>query len=164
VETLPGVETLPATSLHQATSLRRTVIIALTASAFEEQQEKVLSAGCDDIVRKPFKEQVLFGKMAQYLGVRYLYQVEQIQKRDRCQTAATTLTAADLAGQLTQIQPEWRSQLHQAAIQLNEPQMLSLIEQIWTENAAIANTLAELVNEFRFDILATLTQPTDAPK
>ena len=36
-----------------------TYIIALTASTFEEERAIVLSAGCDDFVRKPFREEVL---------------------------------------------------------------------------------------------------------
>jgi CheY-like chemotaxis protein len=50
-----------------------TAIVALTASAFEEERSVVLSAGCDDFVRKPFRESVIFEKMAQHLGVRYIY-------------------------------------------------------------------------------------------
>ncbi|HCF29323.1 MAG TPA: hybrid sensor histidine kinase/response regulator, partial [Cyanobacteria bacterium UBA11049] len=51
-----------------------TAILALTASTFEEERAIVLSAGCDDFVRKPFQENVLFEKMTQYLGVRYIYE------------------------------------------------------------------------------------------
>ncbi|HAG82871.1 MAG TPA: hypothetical protein DCL61_17345 [Cyanobacteria bacterium UBA12227] len=50
-----------------------TVIIALTASAFEEDYSKILSAGCDDFIYKPFREAVLLDKIAHHLGVRYLY-------------------------------------------------------------------------------------------
>ena len=49
------------------------VIIALTASAFEEDRMTILAAGCDDIVNKPFRKEIIFEKMAKYLGVRYLY-------------------------------------------------------------------------------------------
>jgi signal transduction histidine kinase/CheY-like chemotaxis protein len=54
-----------------------TVIIALTASAFDEEQAIVLSTGCDDFVGKPFREQVILEKMAKHLGVRYLYEDSQ---------------------------------------------------------------------------------------
>ncbi len=50
------------------------VIIALSASAFEEQQVKVRLVGCDDFVGKPFQEAEIFDKMAQHLGLRYLYE------------------------------------------------------------------------------------------
>ena len=51
-----------------------TVIIALTASAFDEQREDILRAGCDDFVAKPFREEILLEKMAQHLRVRYICQ------------------------------------------------------------------------------------------
>jgi len=51
-----------------------TIIIALTASAFEEERVTILSAGCDDFVSKPFRKEVILNKMAQYLGVRYTYE------------------------------------------------------------------------------------------
>jgi CheY-like chemotaxis protein len=51
-----------------------TIIIALTASTLEEERAVVLSAGCDDFVRKPFAEAIIFETMAKYLGVRYRYE------------------------------------------------------------------------------------------
>jgi signal transduction histidine kinase/CheY-like chemotaxis protein len=51
----------------------RTVIIALTASVFEEERITVLAAGCDDFVRKPVADTLIFEKMAQHLGVQYCY-------------------------------------------------------------------------------------------
>lgn len=51
-----------------------TVIIALTASTFEERRGEILGTGCNDFVRKPFQEQIIFDKMQQYLKVRYIYE------------------------------------------------------------------------------------------
>ncbi len=53
-----------------------TIIIALTANAFEEQRQAMISAGCDDFINKPFREELLLEKLSQYLGVKYLYQQE----------------------------------------------------------------------------------------
>ena len=60
-------------AINPKSKIQPPVIIALTASAFEEDRNKILAAGCDDIVNKPFRKEVIFEKMAQYLGVRYLY-------------------------------------------------------------------------------------------
>ncbi|MBF0258118.1 MAG: response regulator [Desulfamplus sp.] len=55
------------------TSVKKTTIIALTASAFEEQKNLVLLAGCDDFIRKPFMENEIFDAIAKHIGVKYIY-------------------------------------------------------------------------------------------
>ena len=40
----------------------------------EEQRAVVLSAGCDDFVRKPFREEEIFETMARHLGLKYIYE------------------------------------------------------------------------------------------
>jgi CheY-like chemotaxis protein len=49
-----------------------TVIIALTASSFEEDREQILADGCKDFVRKPFREEVLFELMGKHLGLQFI--------------------------------------------------------------------------------------------
>ncbi|MDT9298480.1 MAG: response regulator, partial [Arthrospira platensis PCC 7345] len=46
---------------------RDTVIIALTASAFEEQRQDIMKVGCNDLLRKPFQRGELLSKLSQYL-------------------------------------------------------------------------------------------------
>ncbi|MEO3707295.1 response regulator [Trichormus azollae] len=43
---------------------RNIIMIALTASAFEEDKQAILQVSCDDIISKPFEEKMLFEKMA----------------------------------------------------------------------------------------------------
>jgi PAS domain S-box-containing protein len=52
---------------------RHTIIIALTASAFEEQRSQMIQAGCDDVVYKPFKVNDLLNTIAKHLDVQYTY-------------------------------------------------------------------------------------------
>ena len=52
----------------------QTAIVALTASAFEEERQAILTSGCDDFVRKPFQREELLEKISKYLGARYLYE------------------------------------------------------------------------------------------
>ncbi|MCG6135377.1 MAG: PAS domain S-box protein [Nostoc sp. LLA-1] len=50
---------------------KATIIIALTAYSSAGDLTLALNAGCNDVVTKPFREEVLYTKMADYLGLRY---------------------------------------------------------------------------------------------
>ncbi|MBF0257003.1 MAG: response regulator, partial [Gammaproteobacteria bacterium] len=52
----------------------RPFIIAFTASAFDEERQAILDAGCDRCVSKPIKASELFKLMQELLGLRYVYQ------------------------------------------------------------------------------------------
>ncbi|MCW6038423.1 response regulator [Spirulina subsalsa FACHB-351] len=49
-------------------------IIALTASAFEEDRTEILASGCDDFIRKPFQEQEILSCLAHHLKVQFIQQ------------------------------------------------------------------------------------------
>ncbi len=129
-----------------------TVIIALTASAFEEQRAMILSAGCDDFVRKPFREEVLFLKMAEHLGVCYIYEEQTLQAESDERTEC--LQPAAFVG----MPKDWIEQLHQSAEACWEEELIALIEQIPDTQVALKSALAGLVDNFRFDIIIDLTQ------
>ncbi|MEM1182511.1 MAG: response regulator [Acidobacteriota bacterium] len=52
---------------------KRTIIIALTATAFEHDRRRILAAGCDDLVTKPFQDSLLFDKLTEHLEIQFLY-------------------------------------------------------------------------------------------
>jgi PAS domain S-box-containing protein len=129
-----------------------TVIIALTASAFEEERVVALSAGCDDFVRKPFREEELFEKMAHYLGVRYLYEPLALPPKPE-------VTPPKVNPEVLNTMPAlWREQLHQAATCVDAEQIVQLIHQIPPEHASLTLALTDLVNHYRFDQIVALTQ------
>lgn len=49
-------------------------IVALTAHALEEERLEILEAGCDDFVRKPYRESEIFEALSRHLGVRFCYE------------------------------------------------------------------------------------------
>jgi signal transduction histidine kinase/CheY-like chemotaxis protein len=59
---------------HSALSTQHSVIIALTASAFEHERDAFLASGADDMIVKPFREETIFEKLAEHLGVRFRYE------------------------------------------------------------------------------------------
>lgn len=138
---------------------QQTIIIALTASAFEEQRQTILSVGCDDFARKPFKLEELLEKMSQHLGVQYLYEDEESATDEMAddgqeKTPTTTLDAAALQV----MPPSWIEQMHYLAAQCNDRLVLQLIEEIPEEYSGLARSLQELVASFRFDLIMQLTQ------
>lgn len=131
------------------------VIIALTASVFKEERDRILAAGCDDFVRKPFRDSEIFDKMAQYLGVRYLYEQSTLSALPQTLGTLKSLTPADLAV----MSAEWIAQVHKATLCGDDELMLQLIAQIPLEQVSLANTLTDLVNNFDFEQIERLTSP-----
>lgn len=51
-----------------------TVIIAVTASALEEDRELILSEGCDGYIRKPFRDVEIFEEFEKQLGLKFVFE------------------------------------------------------------------------------------------
>jgi two-component system sensor histidine kinase/response regulator len=137
-------------------SKRRTKIIAITASAFDEQKEMILAAGCDDFVSKPFREDTIFAKIAKHLGVQYQYAMPEMP--------LTTLEQnTGFPGCLTRIEqmsPAWITALHQAAIEVDAEAIWQLIQQIPESQPDLATGLSALVRSYDFDRILELTEST----
>jgi signal transduction histidine kinase/DNA-binding response OmpR family regulator len=150
-----------------------TVIIALTASAFEEARSVILAAGCDDFVRKPFQEHIIFDKMAEHLGVRYIYAEDSSLHAElslngslasQSATASTAMTASTALSpsDLSLMPADWIEQLHQAAMRVNTKQISQLIEQIPSTHVHLAESIMHMANNFYFEEIVALTQQISA--
>ncbi|NER93056.1 MAG: response regulator, partial [Symploca sp. SIO1B1] len=135
-----------------------TVIIALTASVFEEHRAAILSAGCDDFIRKPFRENFLLEKIADYLGVRYVYEESHQPLAISHQPSANAKNYELNAESLSVMPPEWLCKLHLAAEACNDEEIVALIEQIPEQQVAVKSALTHLVDNFRVDLIFDLTQ------
>ena len=135
-----------------------TVIIALTASAFEESRSVILAVGCDDFVRKPFREKVIFEKMAQHLGVQYIYANESQPSAVSSQPSEQANGYALRAKSLSVMSDQWVADLRQAAIQVDADLIFQLVDQIPPAHITLAQGLAELARNFCFDEIIELTQ------
>jgi two-component system, sensor histidine kinase and response regulator len=152
---MPVMDGYAATKLiKQTPEGKETIIIALTASAFDEQRHIILSAGCDDLICKPFREEVLFEKIAHHLNLRYIYEKENSSTSGSAPQLLKSLTAEDLSVMPT----DWVIDLYQAALCVDDNRILQLIEQIPETEANLANALTDLVENFRIDIIIDLTQ------
>ncbi|PSB31737.1 histidine kinase [filamentous cyanobacterium Phorm 46] len=152
---MPVMDGYEATKqIKQTPEGREIIIIALTASAFDEQRQIILSAGCDDLICKPFREEVLFEKIAHHLNLRYIYEEENSVTSGSVPRLLQSLTTEDLSVMPT----DWVVDLYQAALCVDDNRILELIEQIPETEANLANALTDLVDNFRIDIIIDLTQ------
>ncbi|NEO26951.1 MAG: response regulator, partial [Kamptonema sp. SIO4C4] len=122
-----------------------TTIIALTASAFEEERDIVLAKGCDDFLRKPVKKDLIFEKLAEHLGIIFLYQ-DTVQSAEQEQLSSSLLSADALTG----MSSEWLQKLTQAATIAKPIPTLSLIEEISQQYPEIAAALKQMVHNYQF--------------
>lgn len=130
-----------------------TIIIALTASTLEEEKAVVLSAGCDDFVRKPFKEEIIFAKMNQYLGVNYLY--EDFDSGDDAKLEPIVKLTAEALGIMSN---QWLEGLCEAASLIDELVLKELLAQIPSEHQNLAQALQIAIDNFDFERIMNLSQ------
>lgn len=129
------------------------IVIALTASAFEEKLGIVMAAGCDDYVIKPFPESIIWDKMAKYLNVSYVY------AQDELSLIATANESFKLSTSELKIMPrKWIAELEQAALELNEESITELLHQIPKDNAFLVEALQDKLDNFDLDSILDLTE------
>jgi PAS domain S-box-containing protein len=123
------------------------IIIALTASAFEEERAAILTAGCDDFLRKPVDAEILFDLMQRYLNVRYVYAANE---------APTTDIAPEI---ITELPPALRDDLYHAALHLDVENIRALLAQVNASAPQAGAALERLAREYRYDKIQELCQP-----
>ena len=130
-----------------------TAVVALTASVLEEEKVIVLSAGCDDFIRKPFKENMIFEALTKHLGLTYIY--EQNQEQDH-----SSLETAKLSTKNFEIMPQqWLRQLSEAALEANTEEVITLIGEISSTEIFLTQSLTKLVRKFEFEQILDLINP-----
>jgi CheY-like chemotaxis protein len=137
---------------------KHTIIIALTASAFEEERQKILSIGCDDFIRKPFSQEVLLEKLSQHLGVKYTNQVENLNIAVTDQATQTNVSVAELLSLLSQMPSDLVQKIHYAAASCSDELILELIQQIPADNVQVSQVIRDLANNYQFEKIMELTR------
>ncbi len=154
-----GFEAVIEIRAREKNTRSRTVVIALTASVFEERKGEIIAAGCDDFVRKPFQEQIIFEKIAQYLGVRYIYQELSVPfaaggrhyfRNEKPDSFFLPL--------LAEMPKKWLEELDDAANDVNEELVIQVVDRICESHPKLANALKDLLDDYRLDRIVNLTQ------
>ena len=137
-----------------------TAIVALTASSFEEDRDIVLSAGCDDFMRKPFREADIFEMMGKHIGVQYIYEdpdPAQISSASSAQQDAT-----DWFAEIAALPVSMLDSLRQGVELGDMDQIDRTIRTINTHNPKLAEQLAGLAYNVEYEKLLALVQTNSA--
>lgn len=99
---------------------------------------------------------------SEQLNVRYDYGSSQASNDDIDSLSTSreqlSMSLEEMTECLAQMPVEWVKQLHQAATQVNGRQIETLSEKISQSNPRLANAIVELVNNFCFEEIVTVTQ------
>ena len=118
-------------------------IIAITASAFGEQRQEILAAGCNDMVIKPFRAHEIFEMMGRFLDIEYIYEPEEEAAPDREREVELT------SSRLADLPEELLHDLREATLALNREAALEVIARIAGQAPEVAADLRELVNNYQ---------------
>jgi len=149
---MPVMDGLEAVRRIRATQAGAdTKIIALTAHALQEEKEPIMAAGCDDLVRKPIREQELFGALARQLRLKFIYEKAPPQE--------STPESPELAvrpEQLDALPAELVRDLRQAVIELDTARTQALIQQVTERDASLGRALNTLATQLGYKRLLKL--------
>jgi CheY-like chemotaxis protein len=134
---------------------KNTKIIAVTASAMEENRQQLLEIGADDFISKPFREAELFEKIRVHLKVDYVYAADSAAP---IAEQAVELTTEALAGLSQGIVERMR----QAVITADLDQLLATIQEVEAHDPRIARGLRRLAEGFQYEKLLKLLSGTDS--
>jgi signal transduction histidine kinase/DNA-binding NarL/FixJ family response regulator len=149
---MPVMDGYEATKYIKSTTKgNATAVIALTASVLEEEKAIVLSAGCDDFVRKPFKEHTIFAVLTKHLGLKYIYEqsLHEDNNNDRLELVLSSIDLAVMSDQ-------WRSQLCEAAQEGDSNRVTKLIQEIPNQESHLVKVIEKHNRQYEFDEIVEL--------
>ena len=122
----------------------RSVVVALTASAFDDDRERFLACGCDEFACKPFRAEELFAILERRAGLRFV--------RAEPGPARALLSPAAAADRLAASPTSWRAGLQDAVALGDFGRISALLEQHRDADPPLYETLA--VWAYNYDLEA----------
>jgi len=148
---MPVMDGREATKIIRATEQgRKVVIIAVTASALDEEKAEILSLGADDFVKKPFKESELLESISIHAGIEYEYE------EDTDVEVKQEATPINYAGLLLKLPSKLRADLEKALVMGDVDDISTCLQDVRKIDTQLADHFMRLVEVFDFEEILSL--------
>ncbi len=147
---MPGMDGMETTRrIRELPGGKEVKIVAVTASAFAEQREEMLSVGMDDYVRKPFRATEIYDILSKHLGLIYLYK----------DTLLAEEQDLDLTPEMLNGLPErLLGELEEALESLDVSLIDTVIQQVATYDPVLQKQLILLTDDFNYPAILRALQ------
>jgi CheY-like chemotaxis protein len=143
-----------ARQIRQLPGGREVKIVAVTASAFEEQRQELLDAGMNDFVRKPYRIAEIYDCLAKQLGVQF------IRRTAMPDGAATDRLTSEM---LAALPVELRVRIKEAVESLDTRQIAEVAQQIGEFDPHLRDTVLRMVERFDHPAILDALASVEAP-
>jgi len=148
---MPELSGLDATRHIKTTSQgKKTIIVMLTASTFDKDRSVALSAGCDDFIYKPIRENQIVDVLQKYLGLQFIYEPVLSKKAQLTQFDSTN------ASQIPDLPVDWKGKMRIAVTEADVSKMQELIQEIEISHPDFSKILADMVYHFDYNGISAL--------
>ncbi len=129
-------------------------VVAMTASTFEEDRDRVLNAGFVDLIHKPIRAETIFELVERHTDARFVAADDSQSSRQR-QWQEDELVSA-LAG----VPAPLIDALEAATIRCDMEDIHGLVVELGRHDSGLADELTRIADAFQYDRLQTLAKAT----
>ena len=149
---MPVMDGYEATrKIKKSADIKDTAIIAVTASAFEEDKKRILDAGADGYLSKPFKDAELFETIGQLTGVEYLYEETTTLK-----VSGTAENNAMMRKTVNALPPDLVNQMRAAVDSADLDLLNELALQLAAQQPLLAKQIQKMAGRYEYEALTEL--------
>ncbi len=129
-------------------------IVAVTAGAFEEDEQRALEAGADAYLRKPFRREELFRLLGRELRLRYQY--EMVPVIERTEPPEESSAVPGLAEESLPLSPDVTEHLLTALREGDFAGIMTILDSHQDAHPDVVEHLRKQVEEYAYDELEEL--------
>lgn len=150
---MPEVDGIAAAqSIRQLEGGGNVIIIAITASAFDDIKKNINDGTFNDYIQKPYSSKEIYSCLRKHLNLKFVY----------AKPAEKSLSSSsNTLKEISNLTEQTKIDLRLAVTELNIDKTLSAIENVKKENEALSIYLTTLIDDFDFSSFKSLLNADD---